>query len=186
LVYDQLILTGPIQASEPGAGITYFTLRYEGFLPIGGGASTPETQPPVYEWIGNESTQPIEAFPRIGVEITEVESDGFSPFDGQGRWQGFPDGSTGTSGSDLFGTESFIAPGLGIWRKSYISNSQPDLSMDGYIETPEGPYPEVTGRNYRRRATSFRSVGGKWEITKEWQQSAEGGWFPEFYDPPPP
>lgn len=184
--YDQLVLQGPIKAREPGAGITYFSLFYEGFLPIGGDSSTPETQPPVYEWIGTENTQPITNFPRIGVEITEVESNGFSPFDGSGRWVGFPDGSEGTSGSDLFGIDSYIAPGGGIWRKTYISNSQPDLSSDGYIEEPDGEYPVVGTRNYRRRPTSFRSVGSKWEVVAEWEQSGDAGWAPEFYSPPPP
>jgi len=136
--------------------------------------------------IGTENSEPIQKFPRIGVEITEVESNGLSPFDGQGRWIGFPDGSVGTSGSDLFGIETFIAPGGGIWRKTYISNTQPDLSMDGYIEEPDGDYPVITGRDFRRMPTSFRSVGSKWEVVKQWQMSGENGWAPEFYTPPPP
>jgi len=189
--YDQLQVQGPIKAVENGLDPTYFTLRYEGFLPVGGDSSSPELQRPVYEWIGNETVEPIASHWDIDAQITEAESNGKSPLDAQGRFSGFVEGTIGTESFSLFGIETYYIGG-GVWRKTYISNTAPDLSYDGFIAVPEGSYPVAiglvgvgeTGRNYRQRPTSYREVGSKFEVVREWELSQPGGWAEEFYTKP--
>ncbi len=77
---------------------------------------------------------------------------------------------------------SYLSPGA-IWRKTYVSTTQPaDISQLGKIDTPEGNPPAIrAGATWLYGGISWEQRGRVYTVRKEWMLSGRQGWNPAIY-----
>lgn len=96
------------------------------------------------------------------------------------------DDSTGVfqefaAGSSKAGIDSFLDPGA-TWTEISFSLTTPSGLGDlGEIDSPSGPNPSVSGRNWLLWATSSRTRGFITENRRVWKLSGRGGWDSDLY-----
>lgn len=79
------------------------------------------------------------------------------------------------------GIESYLVPGA-EWRETSFAVSDPtELSDLGTIDTPSGPNPTLSGRNWLAWSETYQKRGYIYQISKVWKLSGRNGFDPEIY-----
>ena len=162
--------------------VTYF---FEGFLF--------ELPDPYYELQGSLDQEPIESHPDF---ITDIAGKPSAPLNGAV----FVDPETGqvTTDDDIGvfrefaatlagavnpkgGIEAFWSPGA-EWRAMSFTTTRPTTLGDlGKIDSPDGPNPTLSGRNYLRWSEIYTRRGHIYQVTKTWKLSGRNGWDSDIY-----
>jgi hypothetical protein len=161
------------------------TYTFEGFL-----FEMPE---PTYELSGALDQEPIEAHPDFVAEIGGKPS---APLNGAvfiAPETGMPttDDSVGvfrefaaTIGGQpniKGGLASYLAPGA-EWKVTEFSRTRPaTLPNLGRIDVPQGPNPNLPGRNWLMFNQTYSRRGGIYQITSTWKLSGRNGWDANVY-----
>ncbi len=161
------------------------TYKYEGYL------STPSEQP-TYSLSGTLSESDIRLHPKIlsligtpsnpknGAIFLDPATGKPTKDNSLGVFKEFPATINGDR-NPKGGVEAYMVPGL-IWQKTYISNGPPDdVTRIGRKDTPEGPCPSVSPRNWMLWEVSYTRRGQVYQITKSWRMSDRNGWDSDIY-----
>lgn len=169
--------------STPGWWDVNYT--FEGFL-----FDMPE---PVYELAGSLDQEPIQAHPDF---VSKIAGSPASPLNGAifvapetglpttdnavGVFREFKatiEGAVNKKG----GIESYLVPGA-EWKVTEFSGSPPSsLRNLGKIDSPQGPSPGLSGRNWLAWSQSYVRRGGIFQITSTWKLSGRNGWDSDIY-----
>lgn len=160
---------------------------YRGYL----SGSASET--PVYTLEGTLSEDPIQLHPDFvsniagkpsaplnGALFVDPETEQETTDDSIGVFREFKAITSGTQNKKA-GVSSYLVPGL-RWVKRWTARAAPtDFTKLGEIDTPEGPAPSVSPRNWLFYSLTYTKKGGLYDIEKTWLMSAKGGWDQEIY-----
>lgn len=165
--------------SKPG----YWTVTYtfEGFT-----GDAPET---TYELVTSLSQEPIQTHPDFASSIAGTPA---SPLNGaifvdpDTGWQStksdaiFKEFGQGGSPSKA-GVDSYLVPGA-EWRETKFQTGRPSGIRDvGTIDSPTGPAPSVSGRDWLAWSETYIRRGGVYQVSTTWKLSGRNGWDPEIY-----
>jgi len=168
------------QRGKPG----WWTVNYvfEGFL-----LEIPE---PIYELTTSLSQEPIQTHedfetiagtpdnPLNGSVFVDPDT-GFKSAKSNAIWKEF---AFKGSANPKAGVTSYMSPGA-EWRETKFQTKRPTSLRDvGTIESPSGPNPSVSGRNWLAWAESYVRRGHIYQVTSIWKLSGRNGWDEEIYE----
>ncbi len=165
--------------TEPGWWTVNYT--FEGFL-----FTLPS---PVYELKASLSEAPIQTHPDFETTIAGTPAatkNGAIFIDREypheiseapdAKFVGFP-ASSGKGGVD-----SYFVPAA-EWVETKFQNSRPSgIRNIGTIDSPNGPNPSVSGRDWMAWSETYVRRGSIYQLTSAWLLSGRNGWDTEIYD----
>lgn len=165
--------------SSPGWWTVTYT--FEGFL-----LSIPE---PTYELATSLSTEPIQTHPDFTSVLAGTPAaplNGAIFVDAYTGWQSentdavFKEFKAG-DGMTKAGVDSYLVPGA-EWRKMSFQQTRPTGIRDvGTIDSPSGPAPTVSGRDWLAWSESYLRRGNIYQLSTVWKLSGRNGWDDEIY-----
>jgi hypothetical protein len=90
---------------------------------------------------------------------------------------------------NFFGVSSYLNPDL-VYRRSFVTDTKPDVSKVGRIVTPSSDFPAVTaGATWLCLGISYTKKGNSYDVTHDFRASGVSGWNVYIYgssvDAPP-
>jgi hypothetical protein len=169
--------------TKPG----WWTVAYvfEGFL-----FSIPE---PTYELNTSLTQEPIQTHPDFSSKIGGTPADpknGAIFVDPETRKKSeksnaiFREFSSppGEGGSSKSGVDSYLVPGA-EWRETKFTTSRPNNMRNvGTIDTPNGPAPNVSGKDWLAWSESYLRRGAVYQVATVWKLSGRNGWDTDIYE----
>lgn len=167
------------QRAQPGWWTVNYT--FEGFL-----LSLPE---PTYELTTSLGQEPIQTHPDFetfaGTPAAPLNGSVFvDPDTGyksekvNALWKEFA--YSGTA-SNKAGIDSYLAPGA-EWRETTFQTTRPTGIKDvGTIDSPSGPNPSVSGRDWLVWSESYIRRGKIYQVTTVYKLSGRNGWDDDIY-----
>jgi hypothetical protein len=165
------------ERTKPGFWTVSYT--FEGFL-----FEAPE---PVYELVANLDQDPIESHPDFtefagtpsdpqnGAIFVDPEAGTISRDDARGVFREF------AAGSSKAGIESYLVPGA-EWKETTFTTTRPTSLRDiGKTESPAGPSPSLSGRNWLAWSETYTRRGNIYQVTRTWKLSGRNGWDNDIY-----
>jgi hypothetical protein len=161
--------------NEPG----YMTVSYlfEGFL-----LSIPE---PTYELTTSLTVEPIQTHPDFatfaGTPAAPLNGSLF--VDPETGWESSKTNAVWKEfvGSSKAGIDSYLVPGA-EWRETKFQTNEPTGIRDvGTIDSPDGPAPSVSGRDWLAWAESYIRRGAVYQVATVWKLSGRNGWDSDIY-----
>ncbi len=148
---------------------------------------------PTYELSGSLDQEPIEAHPDF---VSAIGGKPSAPLNGAvfiAPETGMPtiDNSVGVfrefaatingQPNKKGGIESYLVPGA-EWRVIEFSSSRPTTLRNlGRIDVPQGPNPNLPGRNWLMFNQTYSRRGRIYQITSTWKLSGRNGWDADIY-----
>lgn len=160
-----------------GAKLWRVSYTYEGFM-----LSLPD---PTYELSGSLNQEPIQVHenfedfagtasaPLNNAVFIDPETGRETTNDSKGVFREFSKG-------EFMGVDSFLDPSA-TWSVVYFTTSLPSLRNLGKIDSPDGPSPGLSGRNWMMFEQSARKRGHIYEVRLTWKLSGRGGWNSDIY-----
>lgn len=102
---------------------------------------------------------------------------GAAVFDTDGAFSHFNKGAK----RNLFGVTSYLNPAV-TFRRSFTTNTQPDLAKVGRIITAETGFPPIpTGCTWLLTAIAYQKKGSTYDVTQDYRASDPKGWNTYIY-----
>lgn len=82
---------------------------------------------------------------------------------------------------NFFGVSSYLNPDL-VYRRSFVTDTKPDVSKVGRIVTPSSDFPAVTaGATWLCLGISYTKKGYTYDVTHDFRASSVSGWNTYIY-----
>lgn len=179
-----LLCVGCTIAREDG-DVSKITASYEGLAPAtpGAGFGTSQLPPPEFELSGTCSQEPIETHPKhsslTAQDLRDIEDQLNNPdVNNTTDWSAV---KHSLYACKQLGINSYYSPGQ-IYTKSYASYNRPSsIENNGKIDVPKDAPKLPSGMDWLKISTTYRRVGGYYQVQESWQASGLNGWDKYVY-----
>lgn len=129
--------------------------------------------------VSNDGADSIVNFAGGSITAGTVCNGGAAVFDTEGAFSHFNRGAK----ANLFGVTSYLNPAV-TFRRSFTTNTQPDLDKVGRIITAEAGFPDIQSpRSWLLTAIQYAKKGNTFDVTQEYRASDTKGWNVKIYGP---